>query len=142
MKCPTCEKGAMVQLGCTVNNLPFYWCSACGTVKPCDQEPVAPADAKRLSPSAGGCPICSGTMAKVGERHGDGVFMCERCGTVKVEDDDRIYADIYIPKLVERCRVFEKDVLGHLTGALFDHLKIRWTTTSIAESIHRPEDRK
>lgn len=51
-RCPMCEKD-MIPLGCcTVTGLQVQWCVNCGTVKPCDQEPVAPNLAREKYPPA------------------------------------------------------------------------------------------
>jgi hypothetical protein len=66
-----------------------------------------------------------------------GIFWCPRCGTICGQTDipqgDRPQA----PKLVERCREFEKSLVA--AGMMTDVQP--WRTLGIAESIHPPADR-
>ena len=86
-----------------------------------------------------GCPVCTHTVSCVT----GGVWHCERCGTVVTSLDS-----VYMPKLVDRCRMFE-DVL--LAGEILDpeqdtvtidKLRAEWRKIGIAESIHPPEKRR
>lgn len=86
------------------------------------------------------CPTCSATLAKLAETNdGDRIFYhCERCGTVAVQDagdppERRPFGDVYVPKLVERCRAFEAQRL-----VLKDGL---WVSLGIRDAIHSPEAR-
>lgn len=42
VKCTHCGH-EMMEMGCKVTDLPIRWCPACGTIKPCDSDPVSPA---------------------------------------------------------------------------------------------------
>ncbi len=83
------------------------------------------------------CPTCDHTMEFICRqtevlRH----FQCPRCGTMVAEYDNG-QRNVYVPKLVERCRVFSK-ALGNATGK---NLAVSWQTLGIAESIYTPEER-
>ncbi len=84
------------------------------------------------------CPTCSHTMELIGYCDGGSAYHCPRCGTVKHTNN---FGDgeprVYVPKLVERCRVFSK-ALGNATGK---SLAVSWQTLGISESIHTPEER-
>lgn len=88
-----------------------------------------------------GCPTCSHTLGCLCVHEGMQFVNCEQCGTVVVRILEGGYPDrVYVPKLVERCRTFEKKTVN--VGAVDeDQLKDRWQITGIAESINRPEDR-
>jgi hypothetical protein len=69
------------------------------------------------------------------------IFLCPRCGTVKIDDPPCL--SVYVPKLVERCREFEKDPLqkeglGGLKNTMWAE---QWKSLSIAESINPPDRR-
>jgi hypothetical protein len=87
-----------------------------------------------------GCPTCSHTLARVGPvALSMAVAICDRCGTcvVSVRGDIGWEArDTYVPKLVGRCREYEK---AFAEGTAFSR---SWHTLGIRESINRPEDRK
>lgn len=85
------------------------------------------------------CPTCDHTMSHIGETI-DGttrraIWWCPRCGTLRV---DGFAAFDESPKLVERCREFEK----HL---FFKNRNVatvaEWGRLGVCESIHKPEDR-
>ncbi len=80
------------------------------------------------------CPTCDHTLQAVTNVPAVGgrpVFWCPRCGTLCHGNDCEA------PKLVDRCREFEKILVG--AKAMTD--KQPWRTLGIAESIHKPEDR-
>ncbi len=82
------------------------------------------------------CPTCSHTMeAFAGGGPEDELtrFLCPRCGTVKVTEPD-VPDEIYVPKLVERCREFQATLGPLLNGTI-------WCRLGIAESINTPERR-
>ncbi len=60
-------------------------------------------------------------------------FQCPRCGTMVAEYNDG-HRNVYVPKLVERCREYQS------TQLLGEHLRI-WNVLGIAESIRKPEER-
>jgi hypothetical protein len=79
------------------------------------------------------CPTCSGTLACVlSDTDSDlSAFWCERCGTVSVQSHHG--ANVYVPKLVERCR----QLLDCSVGPV-------WTDArrlGVTEAIYLPEDR-
>lgn len=91
------------------------------------------------------CSTCSATMQCVEK----GVFYCHRCGTLRVmsRSDSGYSGDVYVPKLVERCRAFEGSIRGnhtisHSADELVSGLRIVWIRIGIAESIDTPENRK
>ena len=87
-----------------------------------------------------GCPTCGHTMAKLCvSQQGDSHFHCERCGTVVVETGDTIDPrDVYVPKLVERCREYEGEFDKENIAQFYRNT---WNRLGIRESIHSPEDR-
>jgi uncharacterized Zn finger protein len=84
------------------------------------------------------CPTCSHTLGRLCVHEGMAFAHCERCGTVTVtildanpgSDNPRVY----VPKLVERCREFER-IRATLPTV------IDWKRLGIAESIRCHEDR-
>lgn len=94
------------------------------------------------------CPTCDHTMESIGHIAAQRVFRCGRCGTVKIETytgkpDDWNHV-VYVPKLVERCRPYERGLFGTGGRQLIvepDILKSEWHRLGIAESINKPEDR-
>ncbi len=79
------------------------------------------------------CPTCNATLNHVA----DFVYLCPRCGTARVTLAGNSRPDIYVPKLVERCRGISKE-LPHCTG---EQLRLLWHRYGIAESINTPEGR-
>jgi hypothetical protein len=85
------------------------------------------------------CPTCDHTLAFVC-RQPDSlrVFHCTRCGTLVALDasgDEHATR----PKLVDRCREFEKTFPpGNPPSVSYSR---EWLALGIAESIHRPEER-
>ncbi len=76
------------------------------------------------------CPTCSHTQAKLA----DTFWHCERCGTVsEIRSDLR---NDYVPKLVDRCRGFER----MMAMIAIDPMK-EWRVFGIAESINLPGER-
>ncbi len=74
------------------------------------------------------CPTCSHTMACLSSADiCRPIFHCERCGTIVAG------VDVYVPKLVERCRKF-----GVELGPRWNEL---WKWLGVAESINLPENR-
>lgn len=72
-------------------------------------------------------PTCDHTMDSLGY----GWYHCPRCGTAKFADD------VYVPKLVTRCREFEKSLTGHCAVHMYE-----WHVLGIDESINVPSGRK
>ena len=92
------------------------------------------------------CPTCDHTLAVLVVNHPLRYSLCQRCGTVVVEDLQKREADwdvgqrnVYVPKLVERCREFGKRFFEPVCDPAQD--RADWHTLGIAESINRPEDR-
>jgi hypothetical protein len=76
------------------------------------------------------CPTCSHTMENI--EHLECRFQwCPRCGTLNIPG---LFEPTTVPKLVARCRAFEKCIT--LEGEL-----IIWTKLGIRESINVPGDR-
>lgn len=85
------------------------------------------------------CPTCRGTMAAFSKALGSMDFLCDRCGTVR-----RVYSsgepdDVYVPKLVERCREFEANEMPKENIA--QYYRNAWKRLGIAEAINPPERR-
>lgn len=78
------------------------------------------------------CPTCDHTV------HGlrGVIFWCPRCGTICDRDNGGFYER---PKLVDRCRTFERESLiaGTATPAAWS----LWFRLGIRESINPPGDR-
>ncbi len=80
------------------------------------------------------CPNCDHTMERINAvGSSSSWYWCPRCGTIREERTDYT-TDVSTPKLVERCRVFEK-LLGRS-----DYTK-EWHHIGIDESINLPENR-
>lgn len=86
------------------------------------------------------CPTCDHSMASINDVAAYRIFVCERCGTVKTDtytgDPKNWHTQIYVPKLVERCREFE----GMLTLVTSGDAG-PWRRLGIAEAINLPENR-
>lgn len=76
------------------------------------------------------CPTCDHTMAKVD----DDLWHCDRCGTII----SNLSINGIVPKLVERCRVFEGPLFDRLSPVTLEE---NWRRLGIAESINKPEGR-
>jgi hypothetical protein len=63
----------------------------------------------------------------------DGIFHCGRCGTVKDG------GNVYVPKLVERCREFQKRFDEPVCTPERDYSD--WNRLGVRESINLPENR-
>jgi tRNA(Ile2) C34 agmatinyltransferase TiaS len=74
------------------------------------------------------CPTCDHTMEQVVED----IFWCPRCGTLRDVQDIQRGTDA-TPKLVERCREYEKLCIPHTLHAFHD--------AGISESINLPANR-
>lgn len=82
------------------------------------------------------CPTCDATMEGIGSNdRGDNCFLCPRCGTVLIDAFGQHGDKVYVPKLVERCREFERLV------KVSDIMAI-WHRLGLAESINTPGERK
>ncbi len=82
------------------------------------------------------CPTCDHTMSQLGISIRMARFWCQRCGTMTIYDTvENRTTDIYTPKLIERCREFEKT---HVLGS--DNVSA-WHILGIEESINLPQDR-
>lgn len=81
------------------------------------------------------CPTCAETLQRIGSAiYGEPIFMCPRCGTIKVEPGGGSENVVYVPKLVERCQEFER--IECLPGS---SLRLLWERRGIGEAIHLPE---
>lgn len=84
------------------------------------------------------CPTCSHTMESINDVAVYRIFVCPRCGTVKTEvytgDPNNWHVEVYVPKLVERCREFRKVMTDGADAC-------EWARLGIAESIDLPENR-
>lgn len=86
------------------------------------------------------CPTCGHAMECLSLVLTRGPYWCPRCGTIgSLSPEDN--PQWHVPKLVDRCREMEK-ALGPEWVAQCGHLKTKWKQLGIAESIHKPEDRK
>ncbi len=83
------------------------------------------------------CPTCGHTMGRLCVVDDVAFFHCERCGTaaVKTPHNDEPY--VYAPKLVERCREFQRLHRSNFDEFMGDD----WQRLGFAESIAKPEDR-
>lgn len=77
------------------------------------------------------CPTCDHTMESIGCCDGGTVWHCPRCGTVKHHNQS------YVPKLVERCRRFERQEMVGCVSREVD----KWKGLGIAEAINPPGER-
>lgn len=76
------------------------------------------------------CSVCSHTLHKVcRSTDGRDVFWCPRCGTLRTDYGG--FGDDHLPKLVERCRQFEKTMDARDCA--------RWHSVGIKESIEPKE---
>ena len=83
------------------------------------------------------CPTCDHTMENIstGRDNDWYTFLCPRCGTVRMyEAGDEGNAEVYVPKLVGRCRTFEGQFWPTGPAPI-------WRRLGIAESINLPADR-
>lgn len=79
------------------------------------------------------CSTCGCSMAMIFNATRHKAYHCPRCGTIRSE---RLgHEDVYVPKLVERCRQFE-DCLHVNT-----HQGKQWLSLGVEEAIHPPEAR-
>ena len=84
------------------------------------------------------CPTCSHTIARVT----DTIAHCERCGTLVVERGRQTsWQDVYVPKLVKRCRTFADEMLGPPDGGS-GVLRTVWDYRGIDECIRTEEERR
>lgn len=73
------------------------------------------------------CDTCGHTLALIGnDEDGCATRHCERCGTLVVERITR--RDVYVPKLVERCRQYRAN----------HPVALSWDSLGIAEAIRPP----
>lgn len=86
-----------------------------------------------------GCPTCSHTLSALTSNGVTAFWHCERCGTVveSMYDGKPIGRNAYVPKLVGRCREFEKIALSS-RGVEENDV---WHRLGIPESINLPENR-
>ena len=83
------------------------------------------------------CNTCDHTMESIRGGNEDlRLFLCPRCGTVKIEDANETEPIVYVPKLVERCREFERRI------GIRPVVEGLWHSLGIRESINRPEERR
>lgn len=91
------------------------------------------------------CPTCDHTMTRLVSHNRILYAHCERCGTLKVTIlDANPGADnprFYVPKLVERCREFERAHIAEIDESTL-WVEREWKRLGIAESINKPEDRR
>ena len=83
------------------------------------------------------CPTCDHTLESLGRSdRGDVFFLCPRCGTVKVDALENHGDKVYVPKLVERCREFERTFPpGNPPSVSYSR---EWERLGIAEAINPP----
>ena len=82
------------------------------------------------------CPTCDHTMQPAArDENGVTVHWCPRCGTLRLTTP-RGHVNDEPPKLVARCREFEKQTADLDPPILGD-----WRRLGIAESINPPADR-
>lgn len=96
------------------------------------------------------CPTCDHTMDNVCREDtpvASGqlvvtrrVYYCPRCGTMTILHDATGRVDTYVPKIVERCRKFEKEVVVGMFRP-GEAPRDDWTQIGIAESINPPGKR-
>lgn len=137
MNCPTCDL-ALHEMGCHTTASPMYWCLNCGTFRTCEGEVMVPVRQRKVAKTGSGCPSCGHTMHGIGHVPavgGEPVFWCPRCGTL--EDHTNGIMDVGTPKLVERCREFEKGREMRDDDNVFS----KWHMLGIAESINLPSNR-
>ncbi len=79
------------------------------------------------------CTTCGDTLYGVGTA---AVWHCPRCGTLLMASGDHM--DIFVPKLVKRCREFERIIPTIIVGPAWDS---EWRGLGIAESINLPGER-
>lgn len=91
------------------------------------------------------CPTCGDNLACVGNyitHHDTVIYHCGRCGTLLFVNPYREPSSprVIVPKLVERCRTFEKEAscMVNLEG----FAQKQWHKFGIAEAIRSPQDRK
>jgi len=84
------------------------------------------------------CPTCDHTMSCLGETveglSRKAIWWCQRCGSIRI---DGFGSFDEAPKLVERCREFEKGREMRDDDNVFS----KWHMLGIAESINLPEQR-
>ena len=90
------------------------------------------------------CPTCGHTLTRLETQPSSATWLCARCGTVVRQYSSGSPDDVYVPKLVERCRAYEgglqrspRDV--HSVAEIFGGLQMNWHALGIAESIRKPE---
>lgn len=86
------------------------------------------------------CPTCDHTMQLIGEPDGAGQrYWCPRCGTLRTIGK---YGGDDVPKLVERCQEFERNLAPavHPGNDAHGHME-RWESIGIAEAINLPDAR-
>lgn len=94
------------------------------------------------------CPTCSHTMNALGYFDGGTAYYCPRCGTMRHANQfTDAPPEVYVPKLVERCRAFEGGLIRppravHMMEEVWGGLRTMWKAIGIAESINKPEDRE
>lgn len=85
------------------------------------------------------CPSCGHTLARIcTEAETVDHWHCERCGTMVARYPNG-HENVYVPKLVERCRQFEQAEIRAL-DPLHPAPKL-WHRLGIAESINVPSNR-
>jgi len=75
------------------------------------------------------CPTCDGTF----ESCAQGIFHCGRCGTMKIVRSED-HADVYVPKLVARCR-------AHIQSVKAASVKDSLRQLGLVEAVFPPSDR-
>lgn len=86
------------------------------------------------------CPTCGHAMTALHQSRKSLTWVCDRCGTIKRNYRGSDFEDIYVPKLVERCREYEKGLLDCGTPSP-SYLGEDWQRLGIADAINKPEDR-
>ena len=82
------------------------------------------------------CPTCSHTMEALGTIGQRVIAVCPRCGTIKDGPWSDNSRKVYVPKLVERCRAFERQHIPVTSGYM-----TLWKREGSAESINPPGKR-
>ncbi len=87
------------------------------------------------------CPTCSADMPILVPGPMLSYYLCERCGTVCAFNKSGERRHTFIPKLVERCRRFKKEMDDAFAVQGMFNVSL-WDSLGIEESIHLPEERK
>ena len=82
------------------------------------------------------CPTCDHAMGQISLSIRYARMWCERCGTTGLFDTvEKLWSDVSVPKLVERCRKYQHDALAK-APSVAAVLRIY----GIAEAINPPKE--